>query len=171
MHGACVTFALLLIYALPHVWLSAVGVVLMLGECQQHEFWPRFDMGQGVHEAWLAAKLVLRRSCHKSLGADAAMQYKYSRCADEMVPALPQEPAFTADGFELSAGVNHLSHFLLVNLLMEDLKKSPGGKPRCVIVGSGTAVGQHALIMPGDANAASTLDARQLMCTPRIRSF
>ena len=51
-----------------------------------------------------------------------------------------QEPRFTADGFELSAGVNHLSHFLLANLLLEDLQKSPGGKPRCVIVGSGTAL-------------------------------
>ena len=35
--------------------------------------------------------------------------------------------------------MNHLSHFLLVNLLLEDLQKSPGGKPRCVIVGSGGA--------------------------------
>ena len=48
-----------------------------------------------------------------------------------------QEASFTADGFEQSVGVNHLSHFLLVNLLLEDLAKSPTGKPRCVIVGSG----------------------------------
>merc|ERR1719160_2273660 len=33
------------------------------------------------------------------------------------------EPAFTDDGFEMSFGVNHLGHFLLVQLLLPDLKK------------------------------------------------
>jgi protochlorophyllide reductase len=51
-----------------------------------------------------------------------------------------KEPTFTADGFELSVGTNHLGHFLLVNLLLEDLKNSPknnpAGAPRCIIVGS-----------------------------------
>ncbi|KFM25144.1 Protochlorophyllide reductase, chloroplastic [Auxenochlorella protothecoides] len=51
-----------------------------------------------------------------------------------------KEPTPTADGFELSVGTNHLAHFLLVNLLLEDLKaapkKSPLPAPRLVIVGS-----------------------------------
>ena len=51
-----------------------------------------------------------------------------------------KEPRFTADGFEVSVGTNHLGHFLLSNLLMEDLKtspeNSPAGGPRMVIVGS-----------------------------------
>lgn len=47
-----------------------------------------------------------------------------------------KEPTFTADGFELSMGTNHLGHFLLANLLIEDLRGSPSGKPRMVIVGS-----------------------------------
>lgn len=55
---------------------------------------------------------------------------------------LPQakQPTFTADGFELSVGTNHLGHFLLVNLMIEDLKKSvaAGRAPRCVMVGSVT---------------------------------
>lgn len=55
---------------------------------------------------------------------------------------LPQakKPTFTADGFELSVGTNHLGHFLLVNLMVEDLKKSAGAgrEPRCVMVGSVT---------------------------------
>lgn len=49
-------------------------------------------------------------------------------------------PTFTADGFELSVGTNHLGHFLLVNLMLEDLKKSvaEGRGPRCIMVGSVT---------------------------------
>ncbi len=55
-----------------------------------------------------------------------------------------KEPTFTADGFELSVGTNHLGHFLLANLLLEDLQKAPNGQPRCVIVGSITGAGaQH----------------------------
>jgi protochlorophyllide reductase len=33
-------------------------------------------------------------------------------------------------------GTNHLGHFLLCNLLLEDLKQAPNGKPRMIIVGS-----------------------------------
>mmetsp|Transcript_14372 Transcript_14372/g.16318 ORF Transcript_14372/g.16318 Transcript_14372/m.16318 type:complete len:418 (+) Transcript_14372:169-1422(+) len=44
------------------------------------------------------------------------------------------EPAWTDDGFEMSMGVNHLGHFLLVNLLRNDMKKSKGA--RVCIVGS-----------------------------------
>jgi len=52
-----------------------------------------------------------------------------------------KEPRFTADGFELSVGTNHLGHFLLCRLLMEDLEQAPtanrgSAKPRMVIVGS-----------------------------------
>jgi protochlorophyllide reductase len=43
-------------------------------------------------------------------------------------------PAFTDDGFEMSIGVNHLSQFLLVNLLMEDMARAKNS--RCCIVGS-----------------------------------
>eukprot|EP00882_Tetradesmus_deserticola_P000599 GHRQ01000655.1.p1 GENE.GHRQ01000655.1~~GHRQ01000655.1.p1 ORF type:complete len:415 (+),score=206.45 GHRQ01000655.1:96-1247(+) len=47
-----------------------------------------------------------------------------------------KEPTYTADGFELSVGTNHLGHFLLANMMMEDLNKSPSEHPRMVIVGS-----------------------------------
>lgn len=49
---------------------------------------------------------------------------------------LPTDPkaAFTDDGYEMSIGVNHLGHFLLANLLLEDLKGAKGA--RCCIVGS-----------------------------------
>lgn len=41
-----------------------------------------------------------------------------------------KEPTFTADGFELSVGTNHLGHFLLARMLLEDLNKSPSEAPR-----------------------------------------
>lgn len=44
------------------------------------------------------------------------------------------EPAWTDDGFEMSMGVNHLGHFLLVNLLLSDMKKAK--EARVCIVGS-----------------------------------
>lgn len=44
------------------------------------------------------------------------------------------KPAWTDDGFEMSMGVNHLGHFLLVNLLLDDMKKAKNA--RICIVGS-----------------------------------
>ncbi|KAJ1402731.1 Short-chain dehydrogenase/reductase SDR [Sesbania bispinosa] len=47
-----------------------------------------------------------------------------------------KEPRFTAEGFELSVGTNHLGHFLLARLLVEDLNKSDYPSKRMIIVGS-----------------------------------
>ena len=44
-----------------------------------------------------------------------------------------KEPRRTADGFEEAVGVNHLGHFLLVNLLLEELKQS-----RVIFIGTET---------------------------------
>lgn len=49
-----------------------------------------------------------------------------------------KEPSFTADGFEMAVGTNHLGHFLLANTLLEDLKKNPAKDKRLIIVGSVT---------------------------------
>jgi len=50
-------------------------------------------------------------------------------------PADPK-PAWTDDGFEMSVGVNHLGHFLLLQLLLPELRRARGA--RCTIVGSVT---------------------------------
>lgn len=47
-----------------------------------------------------------------------------------------REPSFTAEGFELSVGTNHLGHFLLSRLLLDDMQKSDYPSKRLIIVGS-----------------------------------
>lgn len=47
-----------------------------------------------------------------------------------------REPTFSAEGFELSVGTNHLGHFLLSRLLLDDLNKSDYPSKRLIIVGS-----------------------------------
>lgn len=51
-----------------------------------------------------------------------------------------KEPTFTAEGFELSVGTNHLGHFLLSRLLIEDLNNSDYPSKRLIIVGSITGL-------------------------------
>lgn len=52
---------------------------------------------------------------------------------------LLKEPMRSEDGYELSVATNHLGHFLLCNLLLEDLKHSPAQDKRVVILGTVTA--------------------------------
>ncbi|GAB4355292.1 MAG: protochlorophyllide reductase [Cyanophyceae cyanobacterium] len=52
---------------------------------------------------------------------------------------LLKEPLRSEDGYELSVATNHLGHFLLCNLMLEDLKKSPAPEKRLVILGTVTA--------------------------------
>mmetsp|Transcript_57796 Transcript_57796/g.102616 ORF Transcript_57796/g.102616 Transcript_57796/m.102616 type:complete len:461 (-) Transcript_57796:74-1456(-) len=48
-------------------------------------------------------------------------------------------PRWSADGHELSFATNYLGHFLLCNLLLEDLKNSRAKPARCIILGTVTA--------------------------------
>ncbi|MBW4665723.1 MAG: protochlorophyllide reductase [Chroococcus sp. CMT-3BRIN-NPC107] len=53
---------------------------------------------------------------------------------------LLKEPLRSVDGYELSVATNHLGHFLLCNLMLEDLKKSATlPAPRLIILGTVTA--------------------------------
>ena len=52
---------------------------------------------------------------------------------------LLKEPMRSTDGYELSVATNHLGHFFLCNLMLEDLKQSPATDKRLVILGTVTA--------------------------------
>lgn len=52
---------------------------------------------------------------------------------------LAKEPQRSEDGYELSVATNHLGHFLLCNLMLEDLQKSSLDEARLVILGTVTA--------------------------------
>ena len=52
---------------------------------------------------------------------------------------LLKEPLRNPDGYEISVATNHLGHFLLCNLMLEDLQNSGNPEPRLVILGTVTA--------------------------------
>ncbi len=59
-------------------------------------------------------------------------------CNAAIYMPLLKEPLRSPEGYELSVATNHLGHFLLCNLLLEDLKKSPTADRRMVILGTVT---------------------------------
>jgi protochlorophyllide reductase len=59
-------------------------------------------------------------------------------CNAAIYMPLLKEPLRSAEGYELSMATNHLGHFLLCNLLLEDLKNSPAPDRRLVILGTVT---------------------------------
>ena len=60
-------------------------------------------------------------------------------CNAAVYMPLLKEPLRNEDGYELSVATNHLGHFLLCNLMLEDLKKSSSSEPRLIILGTVTA--------------------------------
>jgi protochlorophyllide reductase len=52
---------------------------------------------------------------------------------------LLKQPMRSPEGYELSVATNHLGHFLLCNLLLEDLKSSSSPGSRLIILGTVTA--------------------------------
>jgi protochlorophyllide reductase len=59
-------------------------------------------------------------------------------CNAAIYMPLLKEPLRSPEGFELTMTTNHLSHFLLCNLLLEDMKKSTHPDRRMVILGTVT---------------------------------
>jgi protochlorophyllide reductase len=59
-------------------------------------------------------------------------------CNAAIYMPLLKEPLRSPEGYELSMATNHLGHFLLANLLLEDLKKSPAEDRRLIILGTVT---------------------------------
>lgn len=59
-------------------------------------------------------------------------------CNAAIYMPLLKEPLRSPEGYELSVTTNHLGHFLLCNLMLEDLKNSPAADKRLVILGTVT---------------------------------
>ncbi|WP_017302851.1 protochlorophyllide reductase [Spirulina subsalsa] len=59
-------------------------------------------------------------------------------CNAAIYMPLLKEPLWSLDGYELTMTTNHLGHFLLCNLLLDDMKKSPREDKRMVILGTVT---------------------------------
>ncbi|HLO51311.1 MAG TPA: protochlorophyllide reductase [Kamptonema sp.] len=59
-------------------------------------------------------------------------------CNAAIYMPLLKAPLRSPDGFELSVATNHLGHFLLCNLMLEDLKRSQYQDRRLVILGTVT---------------------------------
>jgi protochlorophyllide reductase len=59
-------------------------------------------------------------------------------CNAAIYMPLLKEPLRSPEGYELSMTTNHLGHFLLCNLMLEDLKKSTYSDRRMVILGTVT---------------------------------
>ncbi len=106
--------------------------------------------GRSAEKIQLARDTIQRSAPNAVLHtthADLADLSAVARMAQNLAARLPQldvlinnagvymtELRLTKDGFEMTLGVNHLAHFLLTNLLLPLLKKSPG--PRVVTVSS-----------------------------------
>ncbi len=60
-------------------------------------------------------------------------------CNAAVYMPLLKQPLRSEDGYELTVATNHLGHFLLCNLMLEDMKHSPNPEPRLVILGTVTA--------------------------------
>ncbi len=58
-------------------------------------------------------------------------------CNAAIYMPLLKEPLYSVDGYELSVATNHLGHFLLCNLMLEDLKHA-SADPRLIILGTVT---------------------------------
>ncbi|ACK73322.1 light-dependent protochlorophyllide reductase [Gloeothece citriformis PCC 7424] len=59
-------------------------------------------------------------------------------CNAAIYMPLLKEPLRSPEGYELTVATNHLGHFLLCNLMLEDLKKSSASPPKLVILGTVT---------------------------------
>jgi retinol dehydrogenase 12 len=68
------------------------------------------------------ASFAVVRQCAAAFQAKGYSLHILINNAGGSVPG--KQASFTADGFELTFGTNHLGHFLLTNLLLDDLKRS-----------------------------------------------
>jgi len=85
-----------------------------------------------------------------------------------------KQASFTADGFEMTFGTNHLGHFLLTNLLLDDLKRS--APARVITVSSqrhipGYAGGPGAKFDYGNLKGEKFYNASLFYCNSKLANM
>ena len=84
-------------------------------------------------------------ACFKSIHQFVKTFREMGRALDALVcnaaiyMPLLKKPLRSAEGYELNVGTNHLGHFLLCNLFLEDLMRSAFDQRRLIILGTVTA--------------------------------
>jgi len=111
---------------------------------------------RNLEKAYTAAqKLGIRQDSYQIIHLDLALfgsvrkfiqEFRETRrkldalvCNAAVYYPLLKEPLRNEDGYEISVATNHLGHFLLCNLMLEDLQKSGNAEPRLIILGTVTA--------------------------------
>lgn len=117
--------------------LSALGHrVLVHGRTEDKAKGVATDLGNGCLAVWgdlsrLSEVRALAKLVHESVDSLDVLVNNAG--------VFSKKRELTADGFELTVGVNHFGHFLLTHLLLDLLKKSPA--PRIVNTSSGVHAG------------------------------
>jgi len=123
------------------VSLAKTGKYFVVMACRDVEKAKRVAIEKGMPEnSYVPMKLELGnlqsvRDFVSNLKAfKSARPLNHLICNAAVYKPTDPEPAWTDDGFEMSMGVNHLGHFLLVNLLLDDMSRAKNA--RVCIVGS-----------------------------------
>jgi retinol dehydrogenase-12 len=109
--------------------LAAKGYLVLLASRNQQSSRQAIARIQGVYPQAVVASLPLDlsslasvRACAADFKARGLPLHILINNAGGAVPG--KQASFTVEGFEMTFGTNHLGHFLLTNLLLDDLKRS-----------------------------------------------
>ena len=111
------------------------------------------------------ASFAAVRECTVAFQAKGLPLHILINNADGSIPG--KQASFSANGFELTFATNHLGHFLLTNLLLDNLKRS--APARVITVSSELHVPGHGGLPPPDFDYANLKGEKYCDCLLRAR--